>query len=67
MAGIKNLMVDIQNDIIAGILSFGAIAEKHHVPMSWVNEAWDALCEQENEEAARIARIDEELLYGDRD
>jgi hypothetical protein len=35
--------------------------------MSWVNEAWDALCEQENEEAARIARIDEELLYGDRD
>jgi len=47
MAAIKNVMVDIQNDIIAGILSFKSIAEKHHVPFSWVNVAWDDLCEQE--------------------
>jgi len=64
MAAIKNVMIDIQNDIIAGILGFKSIAEKHQVPMSWVNMAWDALCEQENEEAARIAAIDEEILYG---
>jgi len=51
MAAIKNVMVDIQNDIIAGILSFKSIAEKHNVPFSWVNMAWDELCEQENEEA----------------
>ena len=66
MATIKNVMVDIQNDIIAGILSFKSIAEKHNVPFSWVNMAWDELSEQENEEAARIAAIDGEILYGPR-
>ena len=66
MAAIKNVMVDIQNDIIAGILSFKSIAEKHNVPFSWVNMAWDELCEQENEGAARIAAIDEEILHGPR-
>jgi hypothetical protein len=50
MTANKNVMVDIQNDIIVGILSFKSIAEKHNVPFSWVNVAWDVLCEQENED-----------------
>jgi hypothetical protein len=43
----RNLTTAIQNDIRDGFLSFAEIAHKHEVPVSWVNEAWDDLCEQE--------------------
>ncbi|MFM8758399.1 MAG: hypothetical protein ACKODS_02485 [Methylophilaceae bacterium] len=42
----RDLVIDIQTDIELGVLSFRAIAEKHDVHISWVNEAWDMLCEQ---------------------
>ena len=42
----SDIVIGIQEDIELGVLSFRAIAEKHDVPMSWVNEAWDMLCEQ---------------------
>lgn len=56
----RDLIIDIQDDILQGVLSFQAIAEKHEVPVSWVNEAWDMLCEQEAE-AERFAGYHDEL------
>jgi hypothetical protein len=46
MSKMANLMIEIQEDIGAGVLSFAAIAKKHNVPMDWVDAAWDDLCEQ---------------------
>ena len=43
MSKMANLMIEIQEDIGAGVLSFAAIAKKHNVPMDWVNAAWDGL------------------------
>jgi hypothetical protein len=60
MAAIKNVMIDIQNDIIMGVLGFKSIAEKHGVSMYEVNVAWNDLCEQEA--AMRQERDDE--VYG---
>ena len=45
----RDLIIDIQEEIILGVLSFAEIAQKYEVPMSWVNQAWDILCEQEAE------------------
>lgn len=42
----RDVVIAIQEDIEAGILSFASIARKHNVPISWVNTAWDMLCEQ---------------------
>lgn len=47
MSNMSNLMTALQEDIALGVLSFYQIADKHGVPTSWVNEAWEALCEQE--------------------
>lgn len=47
----RDLIIDIQNDILLGILGFADIARKYEVPVSWVNEAWDMLCEQEAQAA----------------
>lgn len=47
MGTLKSLVADIQEEIQLGVLSFAAIAQKYEVPMSWVNEAWEELCEQE--------------------
>lgn len=46
----RDLLVDIQDDIALGVLSFQDIAKKYDIPPSWVHEAWDLLCEQENGE-----------------
>ena len=56
----RNLTIAIQNDIRDGFLSFAEIAHKHEVPVSWVNEAWDMLCEQEA--AAEVDQDDEEYI-----
>jgi hypothetical protein len=40
-------MIDIQESIRTEVLSFRGIAQKHDVPLEWVYEAWDMLCEQE--------------------
>lgn len=55
-----SLIVDIQTEIQLGVLSFSEIAQKFEVPTSWVNEAWDLLCEQEAE-AERFAGYHDEL------
>jgi hypothetical protein len=39
MSRMSELMIDIQNDINRGELTFHQIADKHLVPFSWVNEA----------------------------
>ena len=39
MSRMGDLMIDIQNDIELGVLTFHQIADKHLVPFSWVNEA----------------------------
>lgn len=41
MSKMSELVYAIQEDIEAGILSFGAIAEKHEVPRSWVDEVYN--------------------------
>ena len=52
MGKMKNLVLDIQDDIADGRLSFHAIAAKHSVPFSWVDEV-----------AKEMARQDTELDY----
>jgi hypothetical protein len=39
MSRMSDLMIDIQNDINRGELSFHQIADKHLVPFSWVDAA----------------------------
>lgn len=46
---ISDLMIDLQDEVRLGVLSFAEIAQKYEVPVSWVQEAWDELCEQEAE------------------
>ena len=36
MSKISNLVLDIQEDLVAGRLSFAEIAAKHEVPVDWV-------------------------------
>jgi hypothetical protein len=45
----NDLIIDIQEDLALGVLSTMEIARKHHVPVNWVYECWDMLCEQEAE------------------
>ena len=45
----SDLMIDLQDEVRLGVLSFAEIARKYEVPVSWVQEAWDELCEQEAE------------------
>lgn len=45
----SDIVIGIQEDIQLCSLSFLEIAQKHEVPLSWVNEAWEMLCEQEAE------------------
>lgn len=40
MAAIKDLLTDIQDDLLAGKLSAFEIATKYEVPLSWVDEAF---------------------------
>lgn len=40
MSKMGELIYAIQEDIEAGILSFSAIADKHEVPRSWVDEVY---------------------------
>lgn len=47
MSDMRDLIIDIQNELILGVLSMSEIARKYEVPAYWVNEAWDLLCEQE--------------------
>ncbi len=40
MSRMSELIIDIQNDLIEGKLSFAEIAAKHSVDASWVEDAW---------------------------
>jgi len=53
MSKMNELMIDIQEDLQMGVLSFPQIAAKYKVPTSWVAEVWNQLCEQEAEEELR--------------
>lgn len=59
MSRMSDLFISIQDDIEQGILSFQQIARKYDVPMSWVNDAWDALCEQYEEEESHRRSYEE--------
>ena len=56
----SDLMIDLQDEIRLGALSFAGIARKYQVPTSWVNEAWDQLCQQEAE-AEQVQGFHDEL------
>ncbi len=58
--GMRDLIIDLQAEIQLGVLSFAEIAQKYEVPTSWVNEAWNLLCEQEAE-AEQFAGYHDEL------
>lgn len=45
MSKFRDMIVDIQDDIDAGILSFGAIAERYDVPREFVEDIYDAMCD----------------------
>lgn len=47
MSFMSNLINDLQNDIVAGRLTFAEIAAKHEVPVSWVAEVHCEMVEQE--------------------
>lgn len=57
----RDLIIGIQEDIQLGVLCFADIAQKHRVPVSWVNAAWDMLCEQEAEEDRFMSHLHDEL------
>jgi hypothetical protein len=56
MSKMSNLMIGIQDDLIAGRLSFAEIAEKHEVPLDWVDSV-----------AAEMADHYDESMDGDFD
>ncbi len=49
MSKMSELIIDIQNDLIEGKLSFAEIAAKHRVPVSWIDETWLEMDEAMNE------------------
>ncbi len=49
MSKMSRLMLDIQEDLEAGRLSFQEIATKYEVPVSWVDEVASDMAEQHNE------------------
>jgi len=60
----SELIIDIQEDIELGVLSFRSIAKKYCVPISWVTTAWDSLCEQEQQNQTNDNWYDEQYeLY----
>jgi hypothetical protein len=46
MASVKNIMVDLQNEILRGVHSFEGIAKIYNVPQSWVDLALGEVLEQ---------------------
>lgn len=49
MSQMSNLMIAIQEDIEAGLLSFTEIAAKHEVPFDWVDNVAMELADQYDE------------------
>ena len=47
MSKMSNLALSIEEDILAGELTFAEIATKHEVPVSWVAEVYCEMIEQE--------------------
>ena len=60
MSKMSDLLIDIQDEIELGVLSFPQIARKYDVPLSWVTDTWEGLCEQEAE-AEQYAGYHDEL------
>jgi hypothetical protein len=50
MARMKNVMVDLQNEIYRAELTLEQIAVKYDVPMDWVDTAFAEVLEQEYED-----------------
>ena len=49
MSRMSNLVIAIQEDIEAGLLSFDEIAAKHEVPYDWVDEVAVEMANQYDE------------------
>jgi len=47
MARLKNIMIDLQNEIYRAELTLEQIAVKYDVPMDWVDTAFAEVLEQE--------------------
>jgi hypothetical protein len=58
MSRMSDLMLDIQNDIELGELTFHQIADKYLVPFSWVDEAAKELM-------AQYAEVDSYVIEND--
>jgi hypothetical protein len=48
MAILKNIMIDLQNEIYRAELTLEQIAVKYDVPMDWVDSAFAEVLEQES-------------------
>jgi len=49
MSKMSNLVIAIQDDLNAGLLSFAEIAEKHEIPFEWVDNVAAEMAEQYDE------------------
>ena len=49
MSKMSNLLISIQEDLLAGRLTFQEIAEKHEVPFEWVDNVAAEMAEQYND------------------
>lgn len=65
----SEICIMLQNEVQRGELSFNAIAKKFGVPLQWVYDAHDLLCEMEQEDYGRNQMIDSnyETYYNDID
>lgn len=52
MSAMSDLMIDIQDDLEIGELSFAEIATKYDVPVAWVDEINQMVQEYNSEENA---------------
>jgi len=50
MARLKDVMVELQNEIYRAELTLEQIAVKYHVPMDWVDTAFAEVLEQERQD-----------------
>lgn len=51
MSAMSDLLIDIQDELEKGELSFDQIATKYEVPVSWVDEAYNQLLGYNTESA----------------
>lgn len=66
MSKIKEVIFDIEQDIRSQLYEFPTIASKHNVPVSFVNQVWELMCQQEAQVVADNDYFDDYCLGDER-